>query len=159
MYKWLLCQPVTAVSMAKPVSTSPSGHLSMDSLVEVWRKMPMADFFRHYHQNTMTCCRWNRRLSPGKGNTASHRKVSITSELHVIQKNWMIRKTCDCKKLKKSSHLFCGPNTRLTVLDYSSQMCSLKHRQPKLGDRTHRFSFLAVEAESLLNQLKPITLL
>lgn len=160
MSEWLLCQPVTAVSMAKPVSASPSGHLSVDSLVEVWRKMPMADFFRHYHQNTVTCCcRWNRRFSPGKGNTASHRKVSSTSELHVIQKNCVIKKTCDCKKLKKSSHLFCGPNTRLTVLDCFSQMCSLKHSHPKLGDRTYRFSFLAVEAESVLNQLKPITLL
>lgn len=37
-------------------------------------------------------------------------------------------------------------------------MCSLKHSLPKLGDRTHRFSFLTVETESLLNQLKPITL-
>lgn len=54
----------------------------------------MADFFRHYHQSTMACCcRWNRRCSPGKGNAVSHRKVSLTSELHVIQEE-----LCDQKK-------------------------------------------------------------
>lgn len=40
----------------------------------------------------------------------------------------------------------------------SSQIFYIKHSLSKLGDRTHRFSFLTVEAESLLNQLKPITL-
>lgn len=88
--------------------------------------------------------------------TARHKVISITSELHVIQKNCVIKK--DWKKIKKSSHLFCRPNTGLTVPDSSSQTCFLKHSLPKLGDRTHRFSFLTVEAESLLNQLKPITL-
>lgn len=104
------------------------------------------------------CCRWNRRCSPAKANTESHRKVSITSELYVIQKNCVIKKPGTEKKIKNSSHLFCSPNTRLAVLNCSSQLHSLKHSFPKLSDRTHRFSFLAVEAECLLNQLKPITL-
>lgn len=68
------------------------------------------------------------------------------------------KKPWDWKKIKNSSHLFCSPNTRLAVLNCSSQLHSLKHSFPKLSDRTHRFSFLAVEAECLLNQLKPITL-
>lgn len=104
-------------------------------------------------------CRWKRRCSPAKANTESHRKVSITSELYVIQKNCVIKKSPGTeKKIKNSSHLFCRPNTRLAVLNCSSQLHSLKHSFPKLSDRTHRFSFLAVEAECLLNQLKPITL-
>lgn len=59
----------------------------------------MADFFRHYHQSTMACCcRWNRRCSPGKGNAVSHRKVSLTSELYVIQKNCVIKKKMGLKE-------------------------------------------------------------
>lgn len=68
------------------------------------------------------------------------------------------KKTWGWKKMKKLSHLFWSLNIKLTVFDCSSLICTLKHSLPKLGDRTHRFSFLTVEAESLLKKLKPITL-
>jgi len=92
----LPCQPVTVAIRAKHAFAGPSDCLSMDSLMEVWRKMSMADFFSRYHQSIMARgCILNRRCTPGKGNTASDRKVSITSELHNIQKNWVIKKTQD----------------------------------------------------------------
>lgn len=40
------------------------------------------------------------KCNTGKGNTESHRKVSITSELYVIQKNCVIKKTLGLKKDK-----------------------------------------------------------
>lgn len=102
------------------------------------------------------CCRWNRRCSPGKGNAVSHRKVSLTSELHVIQKNCVIKKNMGLKEDEEviSSILESQYKINCPWLFLTDMHCSL----PKLGDRTHRFSFLTVEAESLLKKLKPITL-
>lgn len=151
----LPCQSTAVAFMAKPMSTGPSGHLSMDSLVGMGKEMSMADFFIH----GSTLLQTEQKTQSWKG---KHWKLQ--EGFHYFWIECDPEELCDQKnpgtekKIKNSSHLFCSPNTRLAVLNCSSQLHSLKHSFPKLSDRTHRFSFLAVEAECLLNQLKPITL-
>lgn len=140
------------------MSTGPSGHLSMDSLVEMWKKMSMAGFFWDYHRAL-----WHIVADRTEDAVLTRETLKATGRFPLLLNHMWSRRTVwskkpwDWKNTKNSSHLFCSPNTRLAVLNCSSQLHSLKHSFPKLSDRTHRFSFLAVEAECLLNQLKPIT--